>query len=120
MAESTVLRQFYRNLQNGIPIDDLLPQLITKKVITINDKVLISEISRDINERCRYFLDRYISKPLSAGDPSAFYKLLQIMNASPQCTMLAGKIKQCLMRESMQDKLSGMSCIHIAIVLTSK
>ena len=109
MAELIVLQQFYRDLQNGIPIDDLLPQLVTKRIITINDKTLISNISRDVNERCQYFLDQYISKPLLEGDPSAFHKLLQILNASPQCIMLAAKIKQCLMRESMQDKLAGMS-----------
>ena len=106
MAESIVLQQFYRDLQNGIPIDDLLPQLVTKRIITINNKTLISNISGDVNERCQYFLDQYISKPLSEGDPSAFYKLLQILSASPQCIMLAAKIKQCLMS---QDKLAGMS-----------
>ena len=109
LSESVVLQQFYRDLQNGIPIDDLLPQLVTKRIITINDKTLISNISRDVNERCQYFLDQYISKPLLESDNSAFYKLLQILSASPQCIMLAAKIKQCLMRESMQDKLAGMS-----------
>ena len=106
-----MLQQFYKDLQNYIPIDEFLPQLVTTKIITITDKLLITECSKRVNERCQYFLDHYISKPLSAGNTSVFYKLLQIMDESPRCSGLAAKIKESLKIESMQDNLSG---IHIS------
>ena len=105
-----MLQQFYKDLQNFVPLDEFLPQLVTTKIITITDKMSIAECSKRANERCQYFLDHYISKPLSADNPSAFYKLLQIMDASPTCSGLAAKIKQSLKIESIQDIFSG---IHI-------
>ena len=108
LTESALLLQFYQDLQNGIPLDTFLPQLVTKKIITIADKLLITEYSKSTNERCRYFLDQFISKPISAGDPGAFYKLLQLMETSSQCIVLAARIKQCLMVGSMENKFIGM------------
>ena len=107
LTELSVLHQFYKDLQNGILIDELLPSLVTKRVITITDKVLITESGKSTNERCQFFLDQYISKPLSTGNPSAFNKLLQLMDESSKYTVLAAKIKQSLMTESLQDKISG-------------
>jgi len=89
-------------------LDSLLPQLITKRIITIEDKILIAESGRSVNERCQYFLDQYISKPLSAGDSSAFYKFLLTIDASSKYLMLATKIKQSLMVESLQEENPGM------------
>ena len=108
LSESAVLQQFYKDLQNGILLDELLPQLITKRIITIEDKILIAESGRSVNERCQYFLDQYISKPLSAGDSSAFYKFLLIIDASSKYLMLATKIKQSLEVESLQEENPGM------------
>ena len=105
--ESSVLHQFYKDLQNGILIDELLPSLVTKRIITINEKILITESGKNINERCQFFLDQYISKPLLAGDSSAFYKLLQLMDESSKYNVLTAKMKQSLMIESLQDKISG-------------
>ena len=108
ISESAVLQQFYKDLHSGISFDELLPQLITKRIITIDDKIIIAESGRDVNERCQYFLDQYISKPLSAGDSSAFYKFLQVIDESSKYSLLAAKIKQSLMIESLQEKISGM------------
>ena len=118
LSESAVLQQFYKDLQNGISLHELLPQLITKRIITIDDKILIAESGRNVNERCQYFLDQYISKPLSAGDSSAFYKFLQVMDASSKYSLLATKIKQSLTIESLQEKISGKQylCLGIYIV----
>ena len=108
LTELSVLQQFYKDLQNGILIDELLPSLVTERVITINDKILITESGKSTNERCQFFLDRYISKPLSRSDPSAFNKLLQLMDGSSKYSVLVAKIKQSLMVESLQDKIFGM------------
>ena len=107
LVESEMLEQLYKDIQNELPIDELLPQLVTNKIITINDKILITEFGKNINERTRFFLDQYIEKPLSAGDPVSFYKLLQIMDTSVKCSALVTKIKRSLMIASLQDKISG-------------
>ena len=107
LVELKVLNQFYDDLQIVLPIDKLLPQLVTKKIVTINDKILISESGKNINERSQFFLEHYIAKPLSAGDPVMFYRLLQVMDASNKCIVLATKIKQSLNIESLQDKITG-------------
>ena len=108
LTELSVLQQFYKDLQNGILIDELLPSLVTKRVITIADKILITESGKNTNERCQFFLDQYISIPLSTGDPSAFNKLLQLLDESSKYSVLVAKIKQSLMVESLQDKIFGM------------
>ena len=107
LIEAEVLYHFYKDLQNGLPIDELLPQFVTKKIITINDKILITESGKNINERAQFFLDHYIAQPLSTGDPASFYKLLQIMDATIKCIVLSAKIKQQLNIESLRDKISG-------------
>ena len=107
MTESAVLQKFYKDLQNGFPFDEFLPELVTKKIITITDKLQVTKYSKSANERCQYFLDQCILKPISAGDPSAFYKLLQLMETSSKCIVLAAKIKQCLMVGSLENKFSG-------------
>ena len=97
-------------------MDEFLPTLVTKGVITIYDKILITESGKSTNERCQFFLDQYISKPLSVGDRSAFYKFLQLIDASSKYAILTANIKQTLMVESLQDKISGMY-MHIAMVV---
>ena len=104
--ELQILQQFYERLQNVLLINELLPQFVSKKIITINDKVMITE-SGKTNERCQFFLDHYIEKPLSAGDPLPFYRLLQAMDTSVNCHRLAAKMQQSLMIGSLQDKISG-------------
>ena len=107
-SAATVLQGFYEDLQNELPIDELLPQIVTKRIITIQDKILITESAKTINERAKFFLDHYISKPMSRGDDSAFYKLLQVLNSTSKCPVIVAKIKQCL---QLQDKISGMSVV---------
>ena len=120
LVEAEVLHHFYKDLQNGLPIDELLPQFVTKKIITINDKILVTESGKNINERAQFFLDHYIAQPLSAGDPASFYKLLQIMDTSIKCIVLSAKIKQQLNIDSLQDSLAGeihrqhiYMCLHV-------
>jgi len=107
LVESMVLKEFYEDLQNGLPINELLPQFVTNRVITIKDKILITEYGKTANERSQYLLDKYIIIPLSMGDPSAFQKLLEIMDGSPKCVAMVAKIRQCLNVVSLQDKISG-------------
>ena len=107
LLESEVLQIFYQDLQGGLLIDELLPQIVTKNIITINDKISITESGKNINERCQFFLDHFIAKPLSAGDPIPLYKLLQVMDSSFKYNLLVTKIKRSLKIESLQDKIYG-------------
>ena len=107
LTESIVLQQFYNDLQSEISIDNFLPSLVAKKVITIKDKRLITESGGGSNERCKFFIDKYISKSLSAGDTTTFYKFLQLIDESPKYAVLIATIKRFLMIESLQDKISG-------------
>ena len=107
-STATVLQGFYEDLQNELPIDELSPQLVTKRIITIQDKVLITESGKTTNERAKFFLDHYVSKPMSRGDDSTFYKLLQVLSSSSKCPVIVTKIKQ---RLQLEDKISGMSVV---------
>ena len=46
-----MVQQFYQELVSVLPIDGLLPEVVAKRIITINDKILIAESSKTINER---------------------------------------------------------------------
>lgn len=92
--ELSALKYFYKELQNALPIDDFLPELVTHQVISIKDKVLIAASGKTSNERTQYLLDHYIAKSLNNGDPSSFKKLLQLLNSSPICCNLAVMINE--------------------------
>ena len=103
-----MLQSLCQELQNGLPINELMPQLITKKIITIHDKLSISEFSKNATKRCKYFLEEYIIKPLIEGNSGAFYKFLQLLEASSKCILLAAKIKERLVVKSSQGNFCGM------------
>ena len=95
LQESVAVEKFYKDLCTALPVDDLLPFLVTQKVITIPNKnsIMSGETS---SERTQFLLDRFISKPLSAGNTHAFYKLLEAMQTSPKCHFLVENINQFL------------------------
>lgn len=96
LRESAALVKFYKDLCNVLPVDDLLPSLVTQRVITVKDKNWITLCGKTSDEKTQLLLDHFISKPLSAGDGNAFYKLLESMITSPKCNFLAEKINQLL------------------------
>ena len=106
MRESVALVRFYKDLCNVLPVDDILPILITKRIITIQNKDFIMT-GKTSDERTQYLLDHFISKSLSAGDTNVFYKLLEAMVTSPKCSFLVEKINQFLASTEEEGKLSG-------------
>ena len=58
-------------------VENLLPQLISQRVLTINDKVIIEKTVSPSEKGGR--LLNIISGPLDAGNQTCFEKLLEIM-----------------------------------------
>ena len=71
-----------------------MPQLVTQRVITINDKLKIASTGKTEYERAQYLLDHYIAAPLSAGDPRFFNTLLDLMSTTSKCSWLTDEIQQ--------------------------
>ena len=82
-----VFYNHYANLTNilGYDVENLLPELIAQRVLTINDKVVIEKTASP-SEKAGKLLN-IISGPLDAGNQASFEKLLQIMaNGDNQAT----------------------------------
>ena len=93
-----------------LPIDELLPELVAQCVITKDNKTRITVSGKTESERTQYLLDHYIAKPLSAGDPSSFHKLLDVMSSSPKCKYLINDIQHHLSTATNNQKFSGELC----------
>ena len=82
-----VFYNHYASLTNilGHDVENLLPELIGQRVLTVNDKVVI-EKTLSPSEKAGRLLN-IISGPLDAGNQASFEKLLQIMvNGDNQAT----------------------------------
>ena len=85
---------FYDKICKTLPLDEFLPKLVAQRIITIDEKMRIAASGKTESERTQHLLDHYIARPLSAGDPSFFHKLLDVMSGSPKCDFLINDI-QC-------------------------
>ena len=74
-----VFYDYYASLTNvlGIDAENLLPELISHRVMTPNDKIVIEKTVSPSEKAGR--LLNIISEPLDAGNQVSFEKLLQIM-----------------------------------------
>ena len=107
IPELDILSAFYEKICRVLPVDELLPKLVTERVIEVNDKTRISACGKTEFERSQYLLDYFIARPLSGGDTSLFYKLLDIMSTSSKCEFLIPKM-QCQLSSTMKhQKFSG-------------
>jgi len=87
-VEYEALTTLSEDLCNALPINDLFPSLISKRVIDFNDK---AEICSDSIERRR--VELFISK-LKSGDSEKFYKFMEVMKKSPKCVDLLNRMEQ--------------------------
>ena len=106
VPELDVLSTFYEKICSTLPIDELLPKLVTERVIEVNDKTKISAYGKTEFERSQFLLDYYIARPLSVGDTSCFNKLLDIMSTS-KCSFLIPEMQYQLSTTMKHQKFSG-------------
>ena len=94
--ESRVLQEYYSKLVSTLAqcIDeDLLPALVSAKVITIDDKNTIKRYGNRPTDGIEYFLDKHVNRPLCVGITDNFAKLLRIMQNIPgYCKSLADEM----------------------------
>ena len=117
LPQLDALTTFYDKICKTLPIDELLPELVTQRVITIDDKTRIAASGKTESERIQYLLDHYIARPLLAGDPSFFHKLLDVMSGSPKCTYLMNDIQCYLPTMEYQKFCSEFTKVIIQFVL---
>ena len=118
LPELDALVTFYEKICVSLPTDELLPKLVTERVITITDKSKIVNTGKTEFERTQYLLDHYISKPLSTGDPKFFYILLDLMSTTSKCDFLVNEIQQYLSTALTHQKFSGKFKRYIRCIFT--
>ena len=110
---------FYAKMCKMLPVDELLPDLVTQRVITIDDKTKIAAAGETESERTQYLLDHYIARPLQAGDPNFLHKLLHVMSGSPKCRILINNIQHHLSTTMEHQKFSGQFIHYLNLFLSS-
>ena len=101
---------FYDKICKTLPVDELLPELVSQCVITKDNKTRIAVSGKTESERTQYLLDHYIARPLLTGDPSFFNKLLDVMFSSLKCKYLINDIQHHLSTATNNQKFSGELC----------
>ena len=107
VPELDVLSTFYEKVCSTLPIDELLPKLVTERVIEVNDKTKISAYGKTEFERSQFLLDYYIARPLSVGDTSCFNNLLGIIMSTSKCSFLIPEMQYQLSTTMKHQKFSG-------------
>ena len=103
LPEMGALVIFYDKITKALPVDDLLPELVAQRVITIDEKTTIAATGKTQSDRTQCLLDHYIARSLSARDPKCFHKLLDIMSNSAKCSFLVSDI-QCHLSTTMKHQ----------------
>ena len=91
-AELTALQNCYNKLTLALPLDDIVPKLISQRVITISDKQAIMAHPTD-SQRIEHFLE-ILRKPLSVGDTKNFETFFKILKQNMKGGFLAGELEK--------------------------
>ena len=90
-AEYDAMIAMTEDLYNALPIDDLLPKMISKRVINFNDKAEIRS-GRTDREKVEIFLSKLVGE-MASGENKRFYDLINVMKESPKCVWLVTKME---------------------------
>ena len=92
-AELSALAACFDKLTWALPLNDITPKLIAKRVMTIPDKQEIATMSSD-KQKVTYFLEKCIQKPLSCGDRKNFDHLMDIMRQNRKAAFLVEELEK--------------------------
>ena len=93
--ELTALTNCYDKLTLALPLEDLMPQLITQRVVNLTEKQRIMSKPSD-KDRIEYFLDEILMKPLYVGDTDAFTVFLKVLKQNIKCKFLVTELERQL------------------------
>ena len=140
-AEYMALEAMTEDLYNALPISDLLPKMISKRVITFPEKADI-RAGGTTREQVDVFLSKLTGEMLSKEN-KRFYAFIEVMKESPKCDFLvermekwinhykgtppaipAGKIIACLFMFALclfiLQPCTGHLSLHVLLKLLSK
>ena len=89
--EYNALIEMTNDLCNALPIEDLLPKMITKRVIDFNDKSEIRSERTD-RDKVQLFMSKLTGEMVS-GENKRFYNFLDVMKGSSKCGFLVERME---------------------------
>ena len=104
--EYNALIDVHQDLCNALPINDLFPGLISRRVISVVDKEKLC-LGRIEQERAELFLEKYLHPQLLAGETEKFNGFIATMKESPKCSFL---VKRILERIIVHQNETSMTC----------
>ena len=91
-AEYNALIKMTEDLCNALPIDDLLPKMISKRVIDFQEKTDI-RAERTDRKKVELFISK-LTGEMDAGENKRFYKFIEAMKESPKCDFLVKRMER--------------------------
>ena len=111
--ELEVITNYYKTLCVVLPVDELIPDLITERVIVFEDEEEISS-NHTNRKKAQVLLKELIVRSLRAGDSSKFYRFLNVIKRNDKCSLLAKNIEDdiqslgsCMMPQHVEDSQCG-------------
>ena len=89
-TELQVLTDHYKTLCTVLPVDELIPELITKRIISFEDEEII--LSKQTRNQKAQVLLKVIVRDGRVGNASKFYKFLDVIRNNVKCSFLAERI----------------------------
>jgi len=110
--EVKVLKKYFADLCIALPIDDLLPRLVSENIITISvKKAVIANPKGTQSARTEHFLEETIIRSLEVGCADSFYKLLKMMKDSSVSGSSCGQLADRIICDLPADKAKEISVI---------
>ena len=90
-AEYKALEEMTEDLCNALPIGDLLPKMISKRVITFQEKgdIRAGGTTRD---QVDVFLSK-LTREMVTRENRRFYAFIEVMKESPKCDFLVERME---------------------------
>ena len=92
--EYNALVDMHKDLCRALPINDLFPNLISRRVISFVDKKKLCQLGRIEEEITQEFIERHIYPQLATWETANFYGLLSAMREESKSYFLATKVEE--------------------------